>query len=398
MSISVQDHQLLLALQGDPLAPDLHLAKKLNVSPPTIKNRLNKLFEKGILNHTNYVSSTPNPESLGMEHHSVLVSVPFGHQPTLFNFADYHPYTAYIIACFGGINGFFMQFMIPKGTSHLLIKGFQTLDEMGIISDFIHFGGRVTSQRLLADVERWDPIENNWDFDFDQFYNIFQHASTDKIVSPPSISSIHSQASMLDFIILRELTKNARRKQSQILQAIQDAVDNQDDENHLYYVPYIQPSSNSDPSDPRIILDKYLLSERMQFLKENNVVKENALLFTRSKFKLFNRLLFQGQTEPSLSRKLYYSLESRNFPFSTGFELLEQEGQILWWMNIPPQWVSKFTQFTQEICGDQLHIMFLDNERDYKYYFYHENYDVEEADWKKSYDWIVEKPLAALGL
>ncbi|KKK57054.1 hypothetical protein LCGC14_3058370, partial [marine sediment metagenome] len=112
--IPYKDFKLIQALQTDPLISMKKLAKKVDISWPTVKKRYNRMVEEGIIGLPVAIYKV---ETLGLLRISVIAKVLTMELLKKLELAcDVHPYTHYRSRFFGEHFGLLIQFDIPNNS------------------------------------------------------------------------------------------------------------------------------------------------------------------------------------------------------------------------------------------------------------------------------------------
>ena len=85
MELRLEDYRLLLALQQDPDATDVKIAKSLEVAPRTIARWINRLREDRVIYR---ISALPDWKKIGLSISSFLIAVPPQHMDLIQELCD----------------------------------------------------------------------------------------------------------------------------------------------------------------------------------------------------------------------------------------------------------------------------------------------------------------------
>jgi DNA-binding Lrp family transcriptional regulator len=384
-----KDLAIILALIQKPMATDPEIKEMIETNPttnmeisiPTINRRIRSLTEARIVQGALPVISY---QRLGMKLHSFLLQVnpeKWGKNTNLLKtFFAAHPYTLFHNEVFGAINGIFCQFNLPDEEEALgfLTESFDYFITENIIIDFIHLPNKYKSVGYNANLERWDAQTNQWYIDFDRITEQLRQNQTTKRPVELDQESILDEIQMLDLIILREMTRNSRRSQSDIL----DFAKNHEPL-HLY------DNYFSDSSQPA---SKQSFSRRFNFLLESGIVSDFELAYSRLHFGEFNQALYIGKFEENSIGNLIDCIESDLIPFPCRLSFTPDD--FIFWVNFPPAEIIHFPNIMMDYFQD-VKVFFL-GRQPAGYLFYHENFDPESKSWKMSHQWMVDQPLEAV--
>jgi hypothetical protein len=212
--MTVQDLMLLMAIQENPFETTT-AAKKMrelqgNIVKPGVPQT--KFFiVMPLLNYSN----------LGLEPVDVLLEAKnLKSVIQLEEIARKHPYTAYRGRCFGQINGILMQFRVPIGTQPLVKELVKQLLEQGTISSFKYLPiGNEPRIYTSMKLEGWNQKTFTWEFDWNGWF-------AEKESMKPSAVGAETPSKALEWItqrdiqMMEELMRGARRKNSEIMNAL----------------------------------------------------------------------------------------------------------------------------------------------------------------------------------
>jgi DNA-binding Lrp family transcriptional regulator len=269
------DLELLIILQEKPTANDSTLARLVNLSNPTIKRRIDKLYDSGVIER---IQALLNYQILKLNIASVFISIPYKNIQLVQEKITNHPYSYYNIRCIGRYNGFHATFRVHDfGIS--LTQYFKKLKNSGLITDYclyLHDGEEEI--RSKPQFVKYDSINNEWHFDFikwvnvspDRFHDIDEPIKSEKKIKLKDLDKT-------DLEILSILSLNSRIKNVDILNLL------------------TTPISPQRLSDRLRFLRKYLISNYRVYLNWNSIFSFMGLILdckANSKEKqFFSRLL-----------------------------------------------------------------------------------------------------------
>jgi hypothetical protein len=278
------------------------------------------------------------------------------------------------------MNGILCQFNLPDSQEALdhLIETLEYFRGTNLIIKYFHLPNRYKSVGYNANLEKWNAQTNKWRIDFDK---IVDQLEVNKITKKPielDEESVLDEIQMLDLIILREMTRNSRRSQSDILDYAINHEPLQLYDN--YFSDESQPSS------------KQSFSRRFNFLIDSGIVSHFELAYSRLQFGEFNQALYIGKLESKSIGNLIDCIESDLIPFPCRLSFTPD--QFIFWVNFPPAEIIHFPNIMMNYFED-VKVYFLGREPA-RYLFYHDNFDVETESWKTSHKWMVDEPLEAI--
>ncbi len=398
MTLSNDDHRLLLALWEDPLKPDSQLAAELGVSAPTIKRRLEKLQKERVINA---VSIKPYHYSLGMDLVSYLITLPENRLEIFEELLDIHPYTTFRVRVFGGVNGIFVQFTTPIDSDCFLDELFTILKEKKWIVQYQKWNGKQENTiNTTLNFKLWDVVENKWNFSVNKFLNNLHNGKIDKKTGTPIIQNVLSEIQILDLILLRELSlmgeQNADGRSEFIKELkLENSIRFKQSEvkRLILELPIYREFLKDIPKEELERKIKHWISEKKKFLDEN-IIRDYYLAFDRTKVKLFSRILIAGRIiKTKTIENLKASLENKLFPFESGLILSEEDtNKFIWWLNVTPSEIPKILNFFNRECVD-LYVMMMDDDNSFGYPIWPGNFDVKSNTWKVNKEYIVDMPL-----
>lgn len=356
-NLSSEDFAILLALESNPFMPMTELAILLGITRITAKKRVEDLKERDIIR-------TPiaiyNPQTLGLNRINVLAFVNTIEKLRLLELAcDEHPYTHYRARFYGGQFGLFMQFDAPGNTTGLIDEFLQKLDKEGIISQYELFPSVGTRNDIYADLSRYNAKMSSWTFSWNDWFTTLDKEN-EGLPEKQEIVKKYSSFQESHFKILRMLTANASIKQTDII-------------------------------------EKLKLS-RTQTHREYNFVMENYIericfIYNREMFDLTETYITIGSNlGKSKAGQIFSAVKNNPPPFRLALDLIEND-KILLWGNMTPAQASSFA-FSMWHTISSTQIYTLDTKKSLLYWFYPNNFDFQNMDWKVSKDYLIKEPLS----
>ncbi|MBD3193077.1 MAG: hypothetical protein GF308_20740 [Candidatus Heimdallarchaeota archaeon] len=351
--VEERDLPLLISLQEKPLAPASRLAKTVGLSTPTVISRLRTL--KAERSYYSVIADL-KPEALEMEIIDVILeinnidNVKYIEKHICYN----HPFTLFRIRCFGNLNGLYLQFRTPKGSKELLKDLFRELQQRKIIDDF--FIATVISQAksiyTKSNLTNWEPKMMRWSFDWDNWINKYEKMKNEKRLMKTEEQSCLEKIDQLDMALLEELTMNARRKNTEIMESL-----NLD--KHEVGVPQ-------------------RVSRKIKFLQKK-VIQQYRVFLRWETFEIYNSFLIFSECDEQTANNLQNHLAKMPIPFESVLKLTE-EG-FMWYLRCPASHFSEISDFVWSI-SDKAHFYFLDYKTSEFYGIWKGAYDAENRQWK----------------
>ncbi len=360
--------KLLQHLQKHPTDNFSQIAEKLGLSDKTAKAHYDFLLKEEYISG---VRAKYIPESIGLETHTYIISVPDIKKVRLLEeLADEHYFTTFRNRILGHVQGLFMQFDLPKDSVSYLDDLMIKLEELNILERFEKLPSTglklstsvefevVNEETNEVDIELYNEETNEWKWDFSDWEkNILESPEkiSDKV---KTIDNVQSKIKELDIKLLTEITKESKYYHKQI------------DFAKKYKVSPVQ------------------ITRRLNFL--NTQVVNYRLLYSRAKIQAVDLVVFRGKCVGQAKNRLFNLIKSHPVPFDSGFELLEDG--FIWRINIPPAYSSAFGEFLWKSCT-RLNYYKFDHTKSKLYYFYEGNFDINKKEWIATPEIIYEKPL-----
>ena len=374
--IDSKDIEILLVLQRNPLAKLSQIANHISLSVSNTSARIEKLENEHKIIHN--VQADLNLSALEFEIHDFFFNVESKEALKLLEekFSFYHPYLLYRGRCNGKINGLYMQFRIPVGGLNYLEELASILQSKEIITDYEYIKRNLTENpvRVKSSLKSWDSNRKSWIFDWDKWRKGFagiSQKSQNKLIKSKSILN---QITDLDIKLLSELTRDARRKNVEIMKNIR--LDNESG-----------------------IAQK--VSRRLHFLKKY-AISDYRMFLHWSKFDLYQSIIVKGQCNNGIAYKIKNYLLQGNqdklsnetdrnyFPFQSSYFITDHG--FFWYIRAPPSHLSQFIDFIWEVCPKH-DLYFLDYMYSEIYGLWDQTFDVERKAWKLNYEFMIDNVL-----
>jgi DNA-binding Lrp family transcriptional regulator len=341
--------------------PHSKLAEKVNLSPPTVKKRIETLLENKVVTsfHAEY-----HPESVGLESHIFLLRVDSIDKYWIVErIIDYHPYLVVRQRCYGGITGIFLKVHIPAGSINNFCNFLNYLEENNLVEEIVHSTTIGRGIKTRIDLTYWEPQLRKWSFKWDIWkknidsvdyvpqFDYFERISREK---PRNV--LH-QLRHLDFQILKELVHDPTQKYAIL--------------------------SN------QLNIPQYTISRRKKFLSKY-VIRNYLVDFDRAFFGLEDELVFKAICSGRAMSKIIYLLQNLDLPFESDFR--NTETGFLWKILLPPKDKLELINLLWSLFPD-LQIMMLDPQTTVTKLFDPENYSFIDQSWKNSEDYMIHQVL-----
>lgn len=353
------DLDIIILLQEKPLANYTVIAKLLQLSSPTIKRRLDRLYENKIIER---IIAIPRYNILGLTTISCFFSIKETNINTMINLLQKHPYLYFYQISYGFFNGIHATFRLPAEAISSLEKLFKKLKE-AVIIDFVlvkHPTG--TTLRTTPRFAAFNSKNSTWDFNWHHWISTPATKiaridnSEDKIKEGKKI--ILKELEYLDIEILSALSANSRQKNVDILSQLSEE------------------------------LSPQRLSEKLRDLRTKCI--SNYRVYLNWNVFDFVQVVFDCKTtleNMKFFKNLLYSFPP---PFQTTFrEYKEEKGTktnygFYWYLNCPPSHLLAACNAVTRICDD-MRFCLLDAQLQYR-----KSLNVKTLD-KEKMEWIIDE-------
>ncbi len=406
MRIKSKDMPLILALLENPTATQQELKDAIKEfadhtwDVSNISRKLTKFFdpEDGIMNG---VQATFNLSLLNLELHGFVVELEDDawnrNYDIIHQLVILHPYASYMNKIYGHKNGVYLQFYVPKKSdvglyiARLLdylitakvVKEYDWIKDL----DFV-----ISSSGSLG---VWDPWTSYWDVDFDKLEHVL-NTVYEPIFIPKRRSVLHKLKDY-DMAVIRELSKNLRRSQIEIMESLFGDLKGEEG-----YDPY----RNVRDKFPK---SKQSLSRKIQWIEDFGFIKSKWLMFDREKFGLLNQILFVMDRDEiglaalvksieleveakGMTTKGEYTKKNKILPYPCNVSV--NSDKIVLWLYLQPLDLLKFSDlFTSRFQGVEIYILGVDPKA---YYFNNVNFDSDTRQWKTQPVYVYDEILYQL--
>jgi len=361
MSLKREEYVILKHILKEPIMPYSRLAEKSDLSPPTVKKRIESLLKDKVITsfHAEYHS-----ESLGLESHIFLLRVDsIDKYRIVERILDYHPYLVVRQRCYGGITGIFLKVHIPSGSINRFLSFLNYLKDNDLIAEIVHSTTIGRGIKTRIDLSFWDPLNRKWIFKWDIWkknidsvdyipqFDYYQRISREKP------KNVLRSLKYIDFQILEQLVRDPTQK-------------------------YVNLSK-------QLNIPQYTISRHKKFLSKY-VIRNYLVDFDRSYFGLEDELVFKAICSQRAMSKIIYLLQNLVLPFESDFR--DTEKGFLWKILMPPKDKLELINLLWSLFPD-LQIMMLDPQTTVTKQFNPDNYSFVDQSWKDSEEYMVNQVL-----
>ena len=238
MSLDITDLELLIILQEKPMANDSTLARLTGLSSPTVKRRIDRLYEVKAIER---IQALIDYHKIDLQIISAFLQVSFEKLSVARDLLDKHPYIYYQVRSFGTINGIHATFRVPEKGTSLLEDYFKKLVSINVLQSYhiINHNANIelrTKPRFIM----YNSKENKWDFNFLKWVNISPERLFRGIEEDISVNHIEppglEELDVIDIEILSILSLNSRIKNVDILSSLSTSISPQRLSDRLRYL------------------------------------------------------------------------------------------------------------------------------------------------------------------
>lgn len=361
--MNVEKLKLLFALQENPIAPATQLAKEVGISAPTARAWLEDLKQEQV-----YVGVHANLRArrLGLELDDFILQVKsYDALLRIERFCEEHPYTSYRARIFGGHQqGIMLQFRQPDSSKSHLLEAFDVMKRKGLVKE-IHeiptlsseYGSVYTPPRLTA----WDSERMTWDFNWKDWWDA--SVQPEKGLGTKKEPEGEVQIDYLDSQLLEQITRDARRKNTEIIEAI-----------------------GLDKDEPGV---QQRISTRLRRLSEE-VVEDYRVFINWTHFDVYNTPFIIARASEEVTDRLISHLARSRFPFASAIR--KTKDGFVWSARLPSGHVSELVSLVWSITkGYQ--VLMIDYKHSQVYGLWSETFDEESQDWRTDESFCCSRPL-----
>ncbi len=374
MDINKSDLQILVLLRDNPLDSINLISKKMKLAPNTVKSRIIKMKEKGLLREDSEINDPlfgnrkitevigyVNPESIGLQriYYFIQNITDYSKYTQICAYLDNHPYTVYRGLVMGfGIN-IFTEFNIPPQAISKLDVFFDNLYKMKLFKNVIKI---IPTCKLRGNAvfEKWDLNINNWGPINQQkleasFYN--KMTNIDYECKVPEVNK-NPRLKEMDLKLLRELTINGKPK-----------------------INYISKFYNLD----RTTISKKFAKVRDKYMSHYSVI------YNKNVFHLGSEFLINGYMKKEAMNSIKKMIAEKDIPFVNSF-INDNNGYFVWRIEGPTIYVNNLVRMIARHC-DEINQYIAHKETNTRYFFYYKNYDAKNKKWIVDDEYIIYNPL-----
>jgi len=366
--VNVNKLKLLFALQDDPMAPAATLARKVGITPPTARAWLEDLQRKRVYGG---VHANLRARRIGLELDDFILRVDsYDSLLKVEQFCEEHPYTSYRARVFGGEKqGIMLQFRQPEEAKTHLLTAFDEMERQGLVREVreiptlaAEYGSKYTRPKFSA----WDEERMAWRFDWKKWWNRRLRQANSDQTDTTSFKPL--SLDMMDAKLLEQITRNARRKNTEIIEAMGYRKDE----------PGIQQK----------------VSSRLKVL-ERKVVEEYRVFIEWFHFDVYNTPFIMARADEEVTDNLIRRLSQGGFPF--GSSIRKTRNGFVWSARLPAAHVSELIALVWSIAKSY-EVLMIDYKHSVVYGLWSEAFDEDTRWWKTSKSFCCDEPLKAIGL
>ena len=305
------DLDIIILLQEKPLANYTVIAKLLQLSSPTIKRRLDRLYENNVIER---IIAIPRSSILGLVTVGCFFSIKEPNIKLVRNLLEKHPYLYFYQISYGFFNGIHATFRLPMEAMKYLEEFFNKLKESMIIEYILVYHPIGTTLRTTPRFAAFNSKNSTWDFNWHNWITtpankIARHdGSENKTKEEPKI--ILKELEYLDIEILSALSESSRQKNVEILTQLSEE------------------------------LSPQRLSEKLRDLRTKCI--SNYRVYLNWNVFDFVQVVFDCKTTPEGMKYFKNLLYSFPPPFQTTFREYKTDSNskgsdgFYWYLNCPP--------------------------------------------------------------
>lgn len=355
---------MLVALQQIPLGTYDQLSEKVGLAKSVVYGYVQELAEwPGTGESYFVVAANPHLENLGLQLVDVLVEA--DSEPKLEaveRICQKHPYTVYRARCFGDTNGMLTQFRIPIGNTGKIEELFGKASKRGVCDDFkiLPFVDSTPTYTTM-DIDHWNHDIGHWEFNWEKWFS--EEAKLNQPTeTKQALGSEKSWLSREDIIIIRELTKNARQKNKDIMATLKKA---------------------------GIEMTSQAFSRKLARIKKR-CINGYRVQINPFAFDSYNPVLIWGEGKIEDIQSLQARISKNPIPFTSTFKT--DDGNLFWYLHLPATHLSDLLFHLRPILHD-LRFNHIDYVRSSTYYLWPETFNEKEHDWKNDSNFMIDSVL-----
>lgn len=343
VEVDVAALKILSILGRKPKASLRSLSKEIGLSPTLLRRKIEKMLSDKVFYG---ISARINPFALGLEIVLTFVEVPPEKLLLFEKICDLHPYTHYRVRCFGPINGMFVAFQIPIGTTYLLTNLFEELLKRGLIEKWVLEKPTSFPIGCEADYSFYEPGVG-WRFNWRSWA---ENINSLEPFEPKKERNVLGLLSRVDMQILRELSKNILRKRGEIAKAVG--------------------------------IELYQLNRRWRRLEDLGVIEGYRVLVGTHLLHVTSYVLFKCKSSTGEAMKLASAV--RRLPYQSIF-FFTPNGFILYIMMTSSDYPF-LASVLRKYC-EKMEVYWCDYHSSLRYYFYDGAFS--NGSWRSDVDFMV---------
>ncbi len=370
---------LLVVLKKYPVKSMNELAQILGISPNTVKTRLNKMKDVGILRKNDIIRdpllgerkicetvSQVNPYSIGLVRVYFIIKEinGFSNYTLICNFIDKQPYAVHRSLMMGQGFNIISEFHIPpNGVEHLetfinYIKSQKLFKEYIMIEPTeTHF--------CKNDISQFNYMTSQWEVDLyknqekmasiEAIFHNYRNNIKDDLPKLPEISK--KKLKEIDMRLLRELSINGKPS--------------------INYIASLYNKENTS-------ISRKIQKIRNLFISHYNIMYNKSIFHLGSEFFIYGKMDRAGRY--ALKKLITDNILPFNSKYSedTRFFTLRIEGPAFFVNDLVRLLSPNATQINQLTVHKKTNI---------RYFFYFKNYNFDTRKWKVSEEYIIHEPL-----
>jgi len=380
------DLKIIRLLQNYPLDSFSSLSKKLGISPQSFIRRVERLKKRGILRGA---IASFIPEVIGLHRYNVLFHASQISQMTMLSVALHaHPYTRGYNRFYGEHFGLYATFDLPPSSERQFTEFLEYLTVEKFCDSYESFAS--TGYRLGYPVPFPNYQLNPKNFNVFSYWSE-RFTKSNKLEALPEPIDL-SSLTPIHLLILREITLDARKTQSQLINYFKSLVTDPELTKKLD-LPEAVVTYLSDFFEGR---SEYAI--KMEISRQYNFVKSNIITGPRWNFNrkftdfYVSRAYLISEIPDNEKNKLYNLFKDDRPPFRLGLDLLK-EG-IFINFSLPAYYDAIFSYLVwSSFSGYRVYSLDFFGKHGIYFHFYINNFDFDKKIWKTNRNWLLDKVL-----
>jgi len=350
MRINLLD--ILNILIKDPTASFNKIAKKLSLSPTTVKKAYNKLISENLISS---VYALVNYPAIDREMVSVFIKSHVRKWNMLENALDGHFYLRSRVRCIGSVAGIHAFFAIPKGTLPYLREFLEGLRNMNLLEDYTLVTPASKWFYSEPDLKYFNSKTFTWNIDWNKIRETYENVEPEIISG--SDKSVMDKLTLADFKIIDRLTVNARIRKKELAKFAG--------------------------------LKPYELSRRIKFLHREKVILKYRVSLGPRMIEHLSGFAVNAKCNGLITRKI--AAFFKTLPFQSTF-IPTKDGFLAFILMTSSAFIQ-LSSLLYENCT-KLDISWLDYRYSKLWNIAYEAY--KDGKWNMDYDFMVTKPLETI--